>query len=704
MSGVIEQARALRRSGRLAEAISCLDDWLACHGDDAKAQAERALTHHRHSYGHAAGADIRRALLLQPEEAQFHKFQAALYDGAGDVGACIRTLRKLNSINPADLRARIDLGEYLRRDGQTDRAIAVLLDVTTKAPESEAGWIYLGNAQLSTGRIKEAEVAFGEAFRINPRHPAITDIFSTLARRHLLGKSFDQAADAAARALLVAPNNFQGWLDLAVCDDARGITQGMVARMARVAVLAPEDPHYDYWRHLALPAVLGSRNDIAYWRSRYRSGLEALRNRPGLIRDPSRLLYSGYFFLAYHGLDDKPLIEALGKLLRAKVPALGHISPHLQGWRPPAGGERRIRIAILSNFLHGHTIGQLYRGLIRHLNKEIFEVTLIRPHGAAVDEKSAELDALTSNVVNLPVDLSEQQRRISDLALDILFLPDIGMVPSTYLLAFSRFAPVQVVAWGHPDTTGLETIDYFISSTGIEPPNGEAHYTERLVKLNRLPCLFEPSAEVVDQSTRASLGLPEWKTLYGCPQSLFKFHPDFDPVLADIVKADPDGQIILLEGGQPHLVTLLKARWARDHPILLKRTTFLPKLPHANFMALLAHIDVLLDPLHFGSGHTLYEAMQHGTPIVTWPGGFMRARIVMAAYAQMGISEPPVADRVEDYAEIAVALGRDRARREALRLELKAAARERLFHDAGFVREFEAFCLKTLREGPGSNG
>ena len=42
-------------------------------------------------------------------------------------------------------------------------------------------------------------------------------------------------------------------------------------------------------------------------------------------------------------------------------------------------------------------------------------------------------------------------------------------------------------------------------------------------------------------------------------------------------------------------------------------------------MAVMAQMDVLLDPLHFGSGNTFYDAMVTGTPVVTWPGRFARA-------------------------------------------------------------------------------
>ena len=42
------------------------------------------------------------------------------------------------------------------------------------------------------------------------------------------------------------------------------------------------------------------------------------------------------------------------------------------------------------------------------------------------------------------------------------------MSPTTYFLAFSRLAPVQIASWGHTETTGIDTIDYFLSTTLFE--------------------------------------------------------------------------------------------------------------------------------------------------------------------------------------------------------------------------------------------
>ena len=277
-----------------------------------------------------------------------------------------------------------------------------------------------------------------------------------------------------------------------------------------------------------------------------------------------------------------------------------------------------------------------------------------------------------------------------------MFYPDIGMSPSSYFLAFARLAPVQAVSWGHPDSTGLSSMDYFVSATFIEPEDAEDHYTERLIRLNRIPCFYSPLHAPIRVPDRLALGLPESGTLYGCPQSLFKFHPDFDAVLGAIAEGDPTGYIVILAGKVPTWAELLRTRWANTYPILLDRTLFLPMLPHDRFMALMAHIDVLLDPLHFGSGNTLYEGMAYGTPVVTWPGRFMRGRIVAGAYRQMGIADAPIAESIEEYAALALALGRDPARRQRLRRASIVAAARELFADTRAVREFETFLVAAV--------
>ncbi len=59
-------------------------------------------------------------------------------------------------------------------------------------------------------------------------------------------------------------------------------------------------------------------------------------------------------------------------------------------------------------------------------------------------------------------------------------------------LAAQRLAPVQCVAWGHPQTTGMPTMDHFLSSELMEPQDAAANYTEQLACLPNLGLYYVP--------------------------------------------------------------------------------------------------------------------------------------------------------------------------------------------------------------------
>jgi protein O-GlcNAc transferase len=254
---------------------------------------------------------------------------------------------------------------------------------------------------------------------------------------------------------------------------------------------------------------------------------------------------------------------------------------------------------------------------------------------------------------------------------------------------------VQVVGFGHPETSGLDSLDYFLSAASIEPDGAEAQYTERLVRLERLPSFYQMPAAPSSRS-RTDLGLPENGTLYGCLHAPHAIHPEFDAILERIAAGDPDGRLILLEGPDAAWSAILRARWAKDFPVLAERAVFLPPPAPADFLALMPHLDLALDPIHAGGGTAFYELMAFGIPVVTWPGGFMRGRLAAGAYRQMGVPEAPVAVRLEDYAELALALGRDPQRRQDLSRALAAAAGRELFEDRPAVRALEEFLVAAV--------
>jgi protein O-GlcNAc transferase len=286
------------------------------------------------------------------------------------------------------------------------------------------------------------------------------------------------------------------------------------------------------------------------------------------------------------------------------------------------------------------------------------------------------------------------RRQIAELDLDVLVFADVGMDALTQTLAYSRMAPIQCVTWGHPDTTGSPAMDYFVSSQLAETDEADAHYSERLVRLPNLGVYYARPAASGPVRTREFFGLDAARHVYLCPQTLFKFHPEFDQVLRGILEADPLGDLVVMEGRVPNWTHRLRQRWAGTLGESAARVRFVAAQPNADFLQLLAQADVILDPFPFGGGNTTYEALAVGTPVVTWPGRFLRGRLALAMYRKLGWADC-VVDSAEAYSGLAVRLATDVSFRAAVREKIRVTI-PALFEDADEVRGWEAFFREAV--------
>ncbi len=425
----------------------------------------------------------------------------------------------------------------------------------------------------------------------------------------------------------------------------------------------------------ALPVVYKSCDDVRRWRRRLEDGVRQLADE-GLKIDTTNTLNPTTFFLAYQGENDREVMRQLGQIYQGV-----HLVSGPRGRRSEAG------VGFLSAYFRDHTIGRLNLGRIQHLSRAKFEVTVIAV-GHARDGVVEAFERAADRFVRVPRQVATARRLIADLDLDILVFAEVGMDALTQTLAYSRMAPVQCATWGHPDTTGSPTMDYFLSSELLEDSDAQAHYTEQLVRLPNLGIYYE-RPRLVGVRSRESFGLDPKRHVYLCPQTIFKFHPDFDEALADILDADPAGELVVIEGRLANWTRQLHERWARTIPQASTRVRFLPAQPHNDFLHLLAAADVILDPFPFGGGNTSYEALAMGTPVVTWPGRYLRNRITQALFRKMAVTDC-IAGSLAQYIALATRIGRDAEYRRCVSQQIQAAAGV-LFNDLAEVRALEEF-------------
>ena len=623
-----------------------------------------------------------------------------------------QALRRAVAMRPANAGGWNNLANVLRRLGRLEDAERAHLTAVALAPEDGDLHLALGHFWRQCGRAEQAAAAYGNAARLSPEsaeaHRGLGDALRELGRAA-------EALPVLRKAAALAPGQFQIQLDIGFCHrqlghdaeaesayleaarleprdaDSRANLASLLAEQGRVdearakareAVALRPDTRLKVLSATVMPVVCDSIRAIDEARERFDIETRAILDR-GERLDPTAQVVPNHFFLAYHGRDDRPLMERAAALCdgpRAHRPALA---------RPQ--GRDRLRFGVLSKYLRAHTIGQLNKGLLSRIDRKRFEVVLFMVEGVA-DPFAQEIARAADRVVPLTPPVPAALAAVAREELDILFYPELGMDPFTFTMAHSRLAPVQVATWGHPDTSGLKTIDLFLSSHDLDPPGNEKVYTERLHRLPRLATWYErPIAP--KQVRRSEFGLPEAGLLFGCPQSLFKFHPDFDPVLGRILAETPGSHLVLLEGTNPHWGRLLKARLARTLGPLAERVAWVPRCARDAFLRLNACCDIMLDPLHFGGGNTTYEALALGKPVVTWPSPFLRGRLSYAMYRQMGFTDLVVND-FESYAALAIRLAQDNDfRRHASDTIL--AQSEILYRDDEAVQGFEKFLMEA---------
>jgi len=436
---------------------------------------------------------------------------------------------------------------------------------------------------------------------------------------------------------------------------------------------------------LAMPPIVQTVDHLRCHRRRLEEGLSYLEDVHLNIDDPLIEINTTNFYTAYHGLNERSIQARLAALLLRAAPSLAYVAPHCRE-RSPAGTP--LRVGFLSSFLHMHTIGEVNLGFIRNLSRQACRVILLQPPGP--DDPIARLIRESADaVVTLTPALAAARAEIAAQRLDVLFYPDIGMEPFSYFLAFARLAPVQCVTWGHPMTTGIPTLDYYLSSDLLEPPGADEHYTERLVRLRNLPTYYYAPAFFPPAKTRRDFGLDDGEHLYLCSQAPFKVHPDFDGFLGDILRGDPRGRVLFIRGQDPNWTHQLVRRFQRTLPREVERIQFLPHQGGQAYLHLLNVCDALLDTTHFGGGNTAFKAFAVGAPIVTLPAAFARGNVTSACYRKMGVLDCIASDRA-DYVRIALRLANDRPWRDDMCGRIRSA-RGVLFENPEVLRELEQF-------------
>ena len=448
------------------------------------------------------------------------------------------------------------------------------------------------------------------------------------------------------------------------------------------------DPKWKYQKELLFPVVVKDNQEIDKFRGKISKCYDQiLENNEQLNYDNDQIIQTPHYESSYNQHDNLELNIKSVKALRKIYKELNEncITENKE--------NERIKIGFVSEFFTNHTIGKLFKNIIFSLDQTKFDIFVLHSKKTKVSDLFNEFIEKEKNNflknIRLPERLNEKINFFKKEKFNILFYPDIGMSVEMYFLSLIRLAKYQIMSWGHPETTGSESIDFFLCSKSLITDETSKSYSEKLLLMDYLPMIYEmPKIQHRIKDTELSK-----KNIYSCPQTMFKFHPDFDHILAEILKKDKRGVLYLIKDNNKIYYNKLIERFKKIENFDLERVIFLDPLTRDDYINHLGTSSVLLDPLYFGAGNSFHESMVYGTPTVTMPTKFIKSRIVSAAYIQMEINNSPVVKTKNEYIELAV----DIANSENL-LEIKkyyqTRAKEKLFNTSKAGEEFNKILLK----------
>jgi predicted O-linked N-acetylglucosamine transferase (SPINDLY family) len=588
------------------------------------------------------------------------------------------------------VEALFQRGNQLASSGDFAGAAVAFGRAARLRPDLKAAHFNHGSACRDSGDLEEAAAAYRRAADLDPAWADAQFALGQCLRE--LGR-FDEAIAPLSSALAVQPGLAEAHVELGHACTATGDWHEAVSHFRTALALDPAHLKARWAFAVAqIPGLYDGQADPAARRSAFEAELEplsrAVREAAPRVAAQAVAVHQP-FFLAYRETDNRDLLARYGATCTG---AMGAWQAEA-GLAPPraATGRAKRRIGIVSAQIYDHSVwGALTRGWVERLDRRRFEVHLFHldsRHDA--ETRFAESQATSWSAGTRPFE--EWAHRIHGARLDVALYPEIGMHATTGKLASLRLAPVQAVSWGHPETSGLPSMDFYLSAEDLEPPGAEAHYTEQLVKLPHLGCSV--SRREFGSDPAAFAALQGEGPILVCPGMAFKYAPEHDRVLVEIARRLGACRLVFFQGRPAALAERLRERLRRAFAAagleLERHAVFLPWQSLQRFRGLMSRADLYLDTLGFSGFNTALQAIDCGLPVVAREGRFLRGRLASGLLKRLELPEL-VAPSDDAYIELVVGLARDRARRESL-AQAMAQRRERLFDDPAPVAALQTF-------------
>jgi len=648
----------------------------------------------------AAESCCRSALKLQPNHAGLHYNLAITLAQQNKLDDSISSFEQAIRLNPQHAEAYLDLGNTLKSLGNIEQAIKNYQHALRIQPMLPIAHTNLGHIYKSQNHLTNAETSYLQSLKIQPDS---ADACKGLASIYMSQSKYNEAIKILDPVIEKHPDVAEIYIKISVELMLQGQHKQSLDCLQKVIALYPNQVEARWaYTILQIPSIYETTEAPEICRSAFSHELSQLENWFELNNcqaEYHKTIGNQHpFFLAYQERDNCDLLARHGKLL-TRLMADWFTEQH---FTPPVEPKSTlIRIGILSPHLLEHSVWDaIVKGWFQHLDKKRFECHTF--HISNVEDAETTLARENADFyIHGDKSLDQWAELILNQQVDILLFPEVGMDPITAKLASLRLAPIQIACWGHPETTGLPTMDYYFSAEDFEPANAQEYYTEKLIPLPHLGCYYHQLSVAAKEPDWTTLDINQDAPLLLCPGMPFKYAPEYDWIFVEIARELGDCQFVFFQhhslGNLPvEFRKRLKSVFTQANLNFEEYVKFIPWQKKPEFYGLMKRSTLFMDTIGFSGFNTAMQATECGLPVVTREGRFMRGRLASGILKRMQLTEL-IADDEDKYISLIIKIVKDAKYQDHIQQAIKTN-RQRLFDDLEPIRAMEDFFSDIMKK------